>query len=109
MNASTPPDAATDFELRRKAGYSVTLVVCVAMLVVAFVAAPHSCEWGLDTYAIAGVVGLAVLLTMPFALRIGGNSLLVRAGWAAVFAAAGACVWFAGLFAASFRIMCRLF
>lgn len=82
--------------------------LCAALFVFAFVAAPHSCEWGLGAYFWTGVVLLLVGAVLPFvpAFRPAVRSPVLQAllYFALVFA-----VWVAGLFAANVRILCRLF
>ena len=73
----------------------------------AFVAAPHSCEWGLSAYFWVGLVAVLGLAATPFAVRpkLSSGSLVLRSlGHSSV----GICTWFAGLFVANFRIICRL-
>ncbi|TAK79808.1 MAG: hypothetical protein EPO20_30720 [Betaproteobacteria bacterium] len=82
--------------------------VCAALFAFAFVAAPHSCEWGLTAYFWSGVASLLILFATPFALRT-DRTTLVRVGFGFGFAVLGAAIWFAGLVAANVRIMCRLF
>ena len=82
--------------------------LCAALFAFAFVAAPRSCEWGLEAYFWAGVALVVILAALPSAMAAGlpaGK----RAGLALAFAAAGFGVWAAGLFAANVRIVCRLF
>lgn len=79
-----------------------------ALLVLAFVAAPHSCAWDLATYFWTGVVliiGQAVATFVLLRDRTTARRMLM-AGLAAL---AEAGVWLAGLFAANFRLLCRLF
>ena len=79
-----------------------------ALLVLAFVAAPHSCAWGLATYfwvGVALILGNAVATFVLLRERTTARRLLM-AGLAAL---AGAGVWLAGLFAANFQLLCRLF
>jgi hypothetical protein len=83
-------------------------VLCAALLVLAFVAAPKSCEWGLAAYWWSGVACVLVLFALPFALRA-APSMRGRIGLALAFAVAGCGAWVAGLFAANVRILCRLF
>ncbi len=82
--------------------------VCAALLAFAFAAAPWSCEGGLEAYLIAGLVGIAVLLGIPFAFRTDASA-TKRLAIGAAFAALGLGCWFAGLFVANVRILCRLF
>ena len=79
-----------------------------ALLALAFVAAPHSCAWGLATYFWAGVVLIVGNAVATFALlrdRTTARRVLM-AGLAALVVGG---VWFAGLFAANFQLLCRLF
>jgi len=79
-----------------------------ALLALAFVAAPHSCAWGLATYFWTGVVLIVGNAVATFALlrdRTTARRVLM-AGLAALVVGG---VWFAGLFAANFRLLCRLF
>ena len=79
-----------------------------ALLVFAFVAAPHSCEWGLAAYFWSGVGTIVTLLAVPMILRTDAP-FAKRVAVSLGFAAIGLVVWVAGLFAANVRIMCRLF
>jgi hypothetical protein len=92
----------------RKRVFSAGAAICAATFAFAFIAAPKSCEWGLEAYALVGVVGVLLLIVLPFALRA-GESGAARIGLGVALAAAGAVVWIVGLFAANVRIMCRLF
>ena len=92
---------------RRRVAWIAGAAPGCALFAFAFVAAPASCEWG-ETYAGAGLASVAVLAVMPFALRA-DPTVAARAGLAALLVAAVAAAWFAGLFAANVRILCRLF
>lgn len=89
--------------------FSIAAIVGVAVIAIAFVAAPRSCEGGLELYFWSGIGSLAVLTALPFVLMSSGNSVFVRLAWAVGFFAFGSAVWLAGLFLANVRIMCRLF
>ena len=80
----------------------------IVLLVLAFVAAPKSCEGGTELYFWSGVVALAALFALPFATRR-GSSLSARLGSALALSLLGFGVWVAGLFVANVRILCRLF
>jgi hypothetical protein len=82
--------------------------VCIALLVFAFAAAPHSCEWGLSAYFWVGVAAACLLALLPV-LRMRGRPLPARIGLGLGFAAVVVVVSIVGLFAADVRIMCRLF
>ena len=88
--------------------WQILLASSAALLILAFVAAPHSCAWGLATYFWAGVapiLGNAVATFVLLRERTTARRLLM-AGLAALV---GAGVWLAGLFAANFQLLCRLF
>ncbi len=88
--------------------FGAAAIVGACLLVLAFLAAPRSCEGGLEVYFWAGVVALVALAALPFAARAGASA-PGRVAWSAAFVAFGVGVWLAGLFAANVRIMCRLF
>ena len=79
-----------------------------ALLVLAFVAAPHSCAWGLATYFWAGVALILGQAVATFALQR-DRTMARRVVLAGLAALVGAGVWLAGLFAANFQLLCRLF
>jgi len=83
-------------------------ILVAALFVFAFVAAPKSCEWGLDAYFVAGIACAVALLALPFVLRA-GRSLALCTGVAAALVALGFAAWVAGLFIANVRILCKLF
>ena len=89
--------------------FSIAAIVGAAVLGIAFAAAPRSCEGGLTFYFWSGVASLAVLAALPLFLMAAGRPVFVRLAWAAGFFGFGVAVWFAGLFLANVRIMCRLF
>jgi len=79
-----------------------------ALLVCAFAAAPQSCTGGLAFYFWCGIGALVVLAAMPF-LRRRPASWPARIGLSLGLATFGVAAWTAGLFAANFRVLCRLF
>jgi len=93
---------------RKEADFACVAGISAALFALAFVIAPKSCDGGLEIYFWSGVAAVFVMLALPFAVRTGG-SLLACFGWGLGFAFVGAAVWLAGLFAANFRILCRLF
>ena len=93
---------------RITAPLSIAAAVEAVVFALAFLAAPRSCEGGLTLYFWAGVASLILLIALPFLTSI-GNSLLIRLAWGLGLSVFGAAVWFAGLFLANVRIMCRLF
>ncbi len=82
-------------------------ILCGGLFAFAFAAAPKSCEGGLNAYLWTGIAVVLVLMAMP----ILGTGLpypkraLISLGLS-VFSIA---VWFGGLFAAPFKVLCRLF
>jgi hypothetical protein len=88
--------------------FAVAGVCCVALFAFAFVAAPHSCEWGLTAYFWAGVACVVLLAALPFA-RLSSSPIQRRLLIAFALGGAACASWFAGLFIANVRIMCRLF
>jgi hypothetical protein len=79
-----------------------------ALLVLAFVAAPHSCAWGLATYFWTGIVLIVSNAVATFVL-LRDRTTARRVTLAGLAALVGAGVWLAGLFAANFQLLCRLF
>jgi hypothetical protein len=79
-----------------------------AMLVFGFIAAPHSCAWGLNAWFIAGVVVGIICIVAPF--RFPGAR-LVSSPLSSAMLLAVACflVWCLGIFVADFQLLCRLF
>lgn len=103
----TPDTQASGSNPGRKR-WTVCLALCCALFAFAFVAAPASCEWGLQAYVYAGLSCVALLFATPIVLR-DGTSRLASVAPALGFAALGCAVWLGGLFIANVRIMCRLF
>ncbi len=79
-----------------------------ALFAFAFAAAPKSCQWGLNTYFWTGVAAILTLMAAPM-IRNTALPLLKRAALALGLGVLAAAVWFAGIFAANFQILCRLF
>lgn len=84
------------------------VAVGLALLAIAFVAAPHSCEGGTDAYAAAGVVAVLALGAWPF-VAARDRPARHRVVLAFALAMIAVAVWVAGLFLANVRIVCRLF
>lgn len=82
--------------------------ILMSILIFAFVAAPKSCRGGNEAYFFAGIISFLALFLSPFVLRA-GRTLRIRAALGMAFASIGVLVWFGGLFAADFRIICKLF
>ena len=86
----------------------VAAALCVAMLVIAFIASPHACEWGLKVYFWSGLAIILALAAIPtWLMRDLGP-------WKRVFAtlgfvALGVAALIGSLVAADMQIICRLF
>jgi hypothetical protein len=94
--------------MRRSAiGVIVATAIAALLFASAFVVAPRSCEGGLSFYFWLGVLALLAFLVLPFVTHV-RSSLVFRSACAAGLVLAGVAVWFAGLFAANVRIICRL-
>ena len=93
---------------RRRIGLGAAAAIGVGMFVLAFVLGPRSCEGGLEMYFWCGIGALVMMLALPFIACMAGT-LLASMAWSLAFAATIVVVWVAGLSAANFRIICRLF
>ena len=82
--------------------------VALFLFAVAFWMAPSSCDGGFGIYFVCGLVALAIMFALPFALR-SGNSVFVRVASGLGLVVVGVGVWVAGFVAADFQILCRLF
>ena len=75
-----------------------------ALLVFAFLAAPRSCEWGLEAYTWTGLALTLGASALPFLAEA------PKRGWHALgLALTTVAVWCAGIFLADFQLLCRLF
>lgn len=81
--------------------------LCIGLFGFAFVAAPHSCEWGIGAYAWAGAATVVALMALPF-IAGRASSLTMGVCLSLGLGIAGCVVWLAGLFAANVRIICSL-
>jgi hypothetical protein len=79
-----------------------------AMLVFGFIAAPHSCAWGLNAWFITGVAVGLTCLVVPF-LSPGARLVRSPLGSAILLGVICFAVWLLGLFIAGFQLLCRLF
>ena len=92
----------------RLLAFRAGLACCAALFVLAFIAAPHSCDWGLSAWFWSGVGSFAAVIAAPFVLH-GDLAAPRRAGMAAILAVLVIVAWIAGGAFANVRIMCRLF
>ena len=79
-----------------------------AMLLFGFIAAPHSCQWGLDAWLLAGVLVGLTCLVLPLRLP-GARPIRSPLGSAILLVLVCFVVWLIGLFTAGFQLLCRLF
>jgi hypothetical protein len=95
---------------RKQTVFPYAAGICTALFAFAFafVAAPHSCEWGLNAYFALGLVAVIALFLGPLWL-LSRNALSKRLLLGLGLAATGLVAWIAGLFAANVQILCRLF
>jgi hypothetical protein len=83
-------------------------ILCSALFAFAFAAAPRSCQWGLNTYFWIGVAAILILMATPM-IRNTALAPYKRVALSLGLGVLAAAVWFAGIFAANFQILCRLF
>lgn len=83
-------------------------VLCTALLAVAFIAAPHACEWGLTVYFWSGVVAVLALAAIPTCLLRGLATWKLALATLA-FAALGVAALVGSLVASDMQVLCRLF
>ena len=93
---------------RRTVGRGIAGAIFATVFALAFIVAPSACEGGFGVYFVSGVVALAMLVSLPFLMHLGG-SVLGSLGWAFGLLLLGIGVWLAGLLAANVTILCRLF
>lgn len=84
--------------------WQVAAVVWAGLIGFGLIAAPHSCEWGLEAFTWKGIVLLLVALLLPIWTEA------PRRWWHALgLAATTLAVWCVGIVLADFQILCRLF
>jgi hypothetical protein len=99
---------ATSRDSARLRVLAIAGACCLALFAFAFVAAPHSCDWGLTAYFYAGVALIVAMPAVTYTL-LSPNVSYGRTGLALALAAIVCATWIAGLFVANVRILCRLF
>jgi hypothetical protein len=109
VGAPTPRacNAGLDSLRRQPAAFVSAAAVAAAVVVLAYVVAPRSCQGGLEIYTLAGAAALLLLAGLPFVAHM-GRSALVRIAIALGFLVFGTAVWLGGLLAANVRFICGL-
>jgi hypothetical protein len=92
---------------RGRAALIGAAAIAIALVALAYLVAPRSCQGGLEVYVWCGGAALLLLPGLPFAAHM-GRSILVRIAFALGFFVFGASVWLAGLLAANVRFICGL-
>jgi hypothetical protein len=92
---------------RESAAFIIAAAIASALVALAYLVAPRSCEGGLELYIWCGGVALLLLFGLPFATHM-GRPIFVRVALALGFVVSGAGAWLAGLFAANIRFICGL-
>lgn len=87
--------------------YLLFVVLNAIQIVLAFICAPHSCEWGNTVYVYTGIFSIAVSFILPVLQK--NVSVAKRIGYGFLFAFIIVVVWIACFMLCSFSIMCRLF
>jgi hypothetical protein len=99
---------AVDVATSKPAIWPYATGICAGLFAFAFVAAPYSCEWGLNAYFVLGLVAMIALFFVPVGLwheAAVAKRILLGLGLAAF----GLATWLAGIFAANMQLLCRLF
>ena len=93
---------------RWRPALALAACLCAALLGIAFIASPRSCEGGLTVYAWSGLVAIIALAAIPARLLRGlgtGKMILAVLG----FGALGVVAVIGSLVAADMQVICRLF
>jgi hypothetical protein len=90
--------------VRESTAFVGAAAIASALVVLAYLVAPRSCQGGLELYVWCGGAALLTLPALPFAVRM-GRSTLIRLACALGFFAFGAGVWLVGLIAANVRFI----
>ena len=87
--------------------YFLFVVLNAIEIILAFICAPYSCDWGNTVYVYAGIFSIAVSFILPFLQR--NLSIAKRIGYSFLFAFITVAVWVLCFMLCGFSIMCRMF
>lgn len=90
-----------------KKAYAILIALLLAEIALAFICAPHSCDWGNELYFYAGI--FALLISFFSAALQKNRSITKRISFGFLFMVIAAAVWIACFMLFNFSIMCRLF
>jgi hypothetical protein len=103
---SDAPDSSAPrpFGATPRRWWQAAAVVWTALIGFGFIAAPRSCEWGLEAYTWTGLALLLIALVLPISTDA------PKRDWHALgLAVVTLGVWCAGIFVADLQLLCRLF
>jgi len=87
--------------------YAFYIALFAFQSIVAFICAPHSCEWGNEVYFDIGIICLVISFLLPFFQK--GWTKGKRIGFGILFLLISVILWCAGFMIFDFKIFCRLF
>jgi hypothetical protein len=87
--------------------YFLLIALLATEIILGFICAPHSCDWGNTVFFYAGIVALFIsLLLAILQTRWSG---LKRIGFGLLFILITAIVWIACFMFLGFNLICRMF
>ena len=87
--------------------YSLLTALLAVEIILGFICAPYSCDWGNEVYFYAGIFILVVLFLLAVLQKTWSTA--KRIGFGFLFAFISAVVWITCFMLFDFKIMCRLF
>jgi hypothetical protein len=90
----------------KKVYFSLAVLLAIE-IILAFICAPYSCDWGNTVYFYAGIFVLIASLLLPGLQK--NWTIAKRTGYAFLFALIIVVVWIACFMLFDFKIMCRMF
>lgn len=94
------------FKLVKKI-YALYVVLFATQIILGFICAPHSCEWGNTIYFYFGIFSLTVSFILPFFKK--NWRLDKRIGYGFLFLVISVFLWCTFFMLCGFSIICRLF